>query len=59
MLTNPTAAGTYLWRSVITPWTASGSQPNASGTIETQAIVTIPSSLSLKAKLKVVRRRTR
>jgi len=59
VLTNPTTAGTYLWRSVITPWTVNGPQPNAAGTIETQAIVTIPSSLSLKAKLKTVRLRTR
>ena len=59
VLTNPTTAGTYLWRSVITPWTANGFEPNVAGTIETQAIVTIPSSLSLKAKVKTVRQRTR
>ena len=59
VLTNPTTAGTYLWRSVITPWTANGFEPNVAGTVETQAIVTIPSSLSLKAKLKTVRLRTR
>jgi hypothetical protein len=59
VLTNPTTAGTYLWRSVITPWAANSPLSNEAGTIETQAIVTIPSSLSLKAKVTTVRHRTR
>ena len=59
VLTNPTKAGMYVWRSVITPWTANGFEANIAGTVETQAIVTIPSSLSLKAKVKTVRQRTR
>ena len=31
VLTNPTTAGTYLWRSVITPWTANGSAAERRG----------------------------
>jgi len=55
VLTNPSTAGSFLWRAAITPWTANGALPNAAGTVETQAIVTVPSALSLKAKVKTVR----
>jgi hypothetical protein len=55
VLTTPSSAGSYVWRSVITPWTVHGPAPNAAGTIEAQSIVSIPSSLSLKAKLKTKR----
>jgi hypothetical protein len=54
VITNPTAAGAYLWRSVTTPWTANGQASNAAGTMEAQGIVTIPSSLSLKAAVKTI-----
>jgi hypothetical protein len=59
VLTNPPAAGTYLWRTVVTPWMTNSPLPNAAGTIETQAVVTIPSKLSLKAKVKTVRHKRR
>jgi hypothetical protein len=55
MLTNPSPRGSYVWRTVITPWTVNGPDTNVVGTVETQAIVTIPASLSLKAKVKTVR----
>jgi hypothetical protein len=55
MVTNPTFAGSFVWRAVVTPWTANGGAENAPGTIETQSIVNIPSSLSLKAKVQTKR----
>ncbi len=58
LLTNPTSAGAYVWRTVLTPWTADGSAPNPTGRIEAQATVSIPSAFSLKAKLKTVRNMT-
>ena len=58
MVTNPNLAGSFVWRAVVTPWTANGAAENAPGTIEAQSIVNIPSSLSLKAKVQTTRRRT-
>ena len=58
LLTNPTSAGAYVWRTVLTPWTADGSAPNPAGAIEAQATVSIPSTFSLKAKLRTVRHMT-
>lgn len=55
VLTNPSSPGSYVWRSVITPWTVNGATPNVVGTIETQGIVSIPASFSLNAKVKLVR----
>jgi hypothetical protein len=55
MVTNPTLAGSFVWRAVVTPWTANGATENAPGTIEAQSIVNIPSSLSLKAKVQTKR----
>jgi hypothetical protein len=57
VITNPTAAGAYLWRAVIAPWSASGPNPNPAGTVEVQGIVTVPSSLALKATVKTIRRK--
>jgi hypothetical protein len=56
MVTNPTLPGSFVWRAVVTPWTANGAAENAPGTIETQSIVNIPSSLKLKAKVQTKRR---
>ena len=56
VLTNPRSAGAYLWRSVITPWDVSGTTPNPAAAVETQSVVTIPSSLSLKGKVRTIRR---
>lgn len=57
VLTNPIVAGSYVWRTVITPWTANGATENTAGTTEAQSIVTVPSSLSLKAKVRTIRHR--
>jgi hypothetical protein len=55
VLTNPIVAGSFVWRAVITPWTANGEAENTGATIEAQSIVNIPSSLSLKAKVRTIR----
>jgi hypothetical protein len=57
VITNPSAAGSYLWRTTITPWTVNGATPNAAGTIETQSLVNLPSSLTLKATDKTKRKK--
>jgi hypothetical protein len=59
VLTNPTSAGTHVWRTVVTPWAVNGATPNLAGRMEAQGIVTIPSSLSLKAKVRTVRHKKR
>jgi hypothetical protein len=58
-ITNPAAAGPYLWRTVITPWTINGATPNAVGTFEAQSLVNLPIKASLSAKVKTTRRVTR
>jgi hypothetical protein len=55
VFTSSPLPGAYLWRAVITPWTVNGPSQNADGTMEAQSIVTIPSSLSLKAKVRTIR----
>ena len=55
VITPPTTAGTYLWRSTITPWTANGATPHAAGTIEAQSIVTLPAVTTLKASVKSIK----
>jgi hypothetical protein len=57
LLTNPTVAGSYVWRTVVTPWTASRATENTAAATEAQSIVTVPSSLSLKAKVRTIRHR--
>ena len=59
VLTNPTSAGTHVWRTVVTPWAVNGGTPNLAGTMEAQGIVTIPSSLSLKGNLRTIRHKKR
>jgi len=55
VITNPSSAGTYLWRSTITPWNPASPAPDAAKTIEVQSIVALPDTLSLKATVKTVR----
>ena len=55
VITNPSTAGTFLWRSTITPWNPASPAPDAAKTIEAQSIVTIADTLSLKATVKTVR----
>ncbi len=54
VLTNPSTAGSYVWRTVVTPWTANGATSKPAGIIEAQSIVAIPASLSLKATVKTI-----
>ena len=51
----PTAAGTYVFRSIITPWNTAAPAPDAAHTVEVQSIVSLPHSLSLKATVKTIR----
>ncbi len=41
-LTAPTAAGTYVWRAIATPWTVGAATPNVPGTRELQALDRVP-----------------
>jgi hypothetical protein len=59
VITNPSSAGAYLWRSTITPWNLTTPGPDAVKTIEAQSIVTIPDTLSLKATVKTIRHKRR
>ena len=55
-LTAPTAAGTYVWRAIATPWTVAGATPNAAGTRELQALDSIPAG-TLTGTARVARKR--
>lgn len=48
VFTNPTTAGSKLWRSVFTPYTPGTGNPNAAGSAEAQAIVPMPYTLTIK-----------
>ena len=54
VVTNPSSPGTYLWRSIITPWNPLTPAPNAAGTIEAQSIVNLPGKATLRATVKKV-----
>ena len=55
-IAGPAAAGDYRWRSLWTPYTPGTGQPNVAGTQEVQAIVRIPTELTIAfAESKVVR----
>jgi hypothetical protein len=55
LITGPAAGGSYLWRTAIVPWTVNGATANPQGRVEAQAVVNIPSSASLAAKVKTTR----
>jgi hypothetical protein len=55
VITNPSSAGTFLWRATITPWNPASPAPDAAKTVEVQSIVTLPQALSLKATVKTIR----
>jgi hypothetical protein len=53
VMTNPSSPGTFLWRSIITPWNPATPAPDAAKTIEAQSIVTLPvGSATLKTTVK-------
>jgi hypothetical protein len=53
-ITEPSAAGTYRWTSLWTPYTPNTGQPNPAGTVETQSVRNIPATLKLTATRKKV-----
>jgi hypothetical protein len=57
VFTNPLFAGSHVWRTVVVPWSSSGAAQNNGATVETQGLVGVPSSLSLKSKLTTTRAR--
>jgi hypothetical protein len=48
VFTNPTTAGSKLWRSIFTPYTPGTGKSNAAGSAEAQAIVPMPYLLTVK-----------
>ena len=54
VLTAP-ATGSFLWRSVITPWNTTAFAPDLAHTIEVQSPVLLPQTLSLSAKVKTIK----
>jgi hypothetical protein len=52
VITNPSSAGTFLWRATITPWNPATPAPDAAKTVEVQSIVTLPATATLKATVK-------
>jgi hypothetical protein len=56
VFTNPHFTGSHVWRTLVTAWRADGSGPDLASTVEAQAIVNVPSSLALKAKVRTTRR---
>jgi hypothetical protein len=57
VFTNPLFAGNHVWRTVVTPWSASGAAPDAGSTVEAQGLVGVPSTLSLTARVTTKRER--
>jgi hypothetical protein len=47
VFTRPVAAGTYMWRLLVTPYSVDGSAPNETGTFEARARVEQPHVLNL------------
>lgn len=56
IFTNPSSAGSKVWRSVFTPWAPGTGSPNPPGTREAQGIVPMPYSVSVKRVKRNVRR---
>jgi hypothetical protein len=53
IITNPSSAGTFLWRATITPWNPATPAPDAAKTVEVQSIVTLPpGKATVKATVK-------
>jgi hypothetical protein len=52
VFTNPLVAGNSVWRTVLTPWAGSGAALDLAAATESQALVALPASLRLHAKVK-------
>jgi hypothetical protein len=48
-IVNPSAAGDYRWRAVVTPYTPGTGKTNAEGAVELQSVVSLASTVSLRA----------
>ncbi|TML85832.1 MAG: hypothetical protein E6G08_13130 [Actinobacteria bacterium] len=51
-ITLPASAGTYVWRSLFTPYTPSAGVPNAAGTVEARSFLGLPGTISIRAAVK-------
>jgi hypothetical protein len=58
VFTNPLFAGGNVWRTVVTPWTKTGASLDLAATAESQALVALPASLTLRAKVTAKRGRS-
>lgn len=52
IFTNPFLAGSSVWRTVLTPWAGTGAALELAAAAESQALVALPASLRLHAKVK-------
>jgi hypothetical protein len=59
IIVNPSSQGVFPWRSIITPYNVNSGTPNAAGTVEARAFVSVPASLSLSAKVKTSRHKVK
>jgi hypothetical protein len=48
--TNPSSASVYVWRSLLTPYTAGTATPDAAGTYELRSVAFIPVTFRVKAR---------
>jgi hypothetical protein len=59
VFSNPSARGLYPWRAIVTPYTVNSGNPNAAGTVESRALVQLPTALNLSAKVKTTRKKVK
>jgi hypothetical protein len=59
VFTNPLVGGSFVWRALVTSWRLDGSARDPASTVETQGLVGVPSSVSLKGKVQTTRRAKR
>jgi hypothetical protein len=57
-LTSPSTAGEYRWRTTWTPYTPNTGKPNPAGTREAQAIVRVPTQVTISVKKSKVIKKT-
>jgi len=50
-LVTPAARGSYVWRTVVTPYNVGGALPNAASTVEARALVRTPTTVSITTKV--------
>lgn len=62
LLTNvfkaPTSAGRYVWSAIFTPYATNSGIPNPAATVESRAIVSLPTQISIGAKVTNKKKRT-